>query len=154
MINKHLLKELSIINCFITEIRNPSQKANLTYPYSKPMIQREGNCSVVPETGTSMYTNFTFNALNWLSSKSSLWYNFFYLTKNNLRIKISEGKSINNIVFSNQIPAGYNFFLEVTDSSGYNSITFCKVNVTENKNISLDQINIGIYNPIEKLQVK
>ena len=146
-----LTKDNNTISLEIKNQKNHSDTAKLIYYYMKPETPNSGNCIIDPKNGTSMTTNFTFNASNWNSRYNPLQYRFYLLTETNTEITLNN-ISTSSVYISNKIPPGNRFFVEVIDSIGTILKESCMVNVIFSSFTLNSQLDENL-SPNEKLKI-
>jgi len=93
---------------------------------------------VSPNSGISLYTNFTITQEGWKGGAMPLLFRIKCKTKSNILIDISNGGFFSQNFIINSLPEGNNnIFLEVSDQQGRFVLSPCSVNVKGNNNLQI-----------------
>lgn len=129
-----LLIGINEIICEIT-YKITNQKFKKIFNYNVDRNPYGGNCLVSPNSGISLYTNFTFIQEGWKGGAMPLLFKIKYKSKTNILLDISNGGFFSQNFTINYLPeVDNNLFLDVSDQQGRSVLYPCLVKVKNNNN--------------------
>jgi len=120
------------IICDITNIKT-NQTFKKIYNFSVERNPYGGNCLVSPNSGISMYTNFTITQEGWKGGSLPLLFKIMCKTNSNILIDLTNGGFFTQSFSINNLPEGNNIiFLEVSDNQGKSVLAPCPLKINKN----------------------
>lgn len=141
----------NLIICEITNI-NSKQTFKKIYNFNVDRNPYGGNCLVSPNSGISMFTNFTVIQEGWKGGAMPLLFKIKCKTNSNILLDLSDGGFFTQNYTLNLPEGNNNIFLEVTDKQGRFALTPCYVNIKKNNNQqSIENFLTNVFDISQKM---